>query len=112
MHNFLVEFFNAVRVDRVRLGLVECVTDRCRKEGMLLFKRTNRPLDRTLRPERKLIAPLFDCVVNPAASVLIAEARFAADPVLQLLKKYSLIQTNENGEIRLNGKRGFLNQKT
>lgn len=38
--------------------------------------------------------PLFDRVVNPAASVLIAKARLAADPVLQLLKKYSLIQTD------------------
>ena len=56
--------------------------------------------------------PLFDRVVNPAASILVAEARFAADPVLQLLKKYRLIQTNENGEIRLDGERGLRDQKT
>ena len=56
--------------------------------------------------------PLFDRVVNPAASVLIAKARLAADPVLQLLQKYRLIQADENGKVRLNGKRGFLDQKT
>ena len=101
-----------VNVDGVCLGLVECVTDRCRKEGILVFKRADCPLDRAFRPEWKLNIPLLDCIVNPAASILVAEARFAADPVLQLLKKYRLIQTDQNSKIRLDGERGLRDQKT
>ena len=107
VYDFLSKLFDEVKVDGVRLGLVECVTDRCRKEGMLLLKRADRPLDRTLRPKRKLIAPLPDRVINPAATVLVTESNLAGHPIPYLLEKDRLIQAELYGKARKDGKRGF-----
>ena len=106
MGNTLTDLFDTVIVDRIGLRLVKRIADRCRKEHLLFLQGRDRPLDRALRPEGKLLLPLPDGVVNPTMAVGV-NARLPADPVLYLLEKDRLIQAELYGKARKDGKRGF-----